>query len=421
MIQNSGVIPAHWLANILGAGQVCAWGSLYYSFPLLAAAMGADLGWSKPAIFTGATISMLVTALFTYPAGLGIDRGYGRWLMAGASVLAALILLCWSDVDRLLSFYWLCAALGALQACILYEPAFAVMARRVGSANARPLITVITLWGGFASTVFIPLEQFLLNHVGWRQSLMILATINLLWALIYWSCIKPQFDHEQASHREAHEANKARDNAVVRAALKTSVFWLLLLALTLYSIMFTVFIFHAYPILQEKGLSTDDVVLALTLLGPAQVFGRVVIAYLAKTTSMRILGSTVACVFPFIFGTLAGIERPDFWLVALLVTCYGLSNGIFTIVRSLIVPELLSRHAYGALNGLLTVPSMIARAVGPLAAASLWTINNSYQVVLISVCLTAILFACAFWSATWASRHQSDPAHPLTSPPSTRP
>src|ERR1700730_2884465 len=33
----------------LGIGQICSWGSLYYSFPMIAEAMGSDLGWSKPA------------------------------------------------------------------------------------------------------------------------------------------------------------------------------------------------------------------------------------------------------------------------------------------------------------------------------------------------------------------------------------
>jgi hypothetical protein len=109
-------------------------------------------------------------------------------------------------------------------------------------------------------------------------------------------------------------------------------------------------------------------------------------------------------VFPFVFGILASIEMPAFWLVALLIGCYGLANGIFTIVRSLVVPEMLSRHAYGALNGLLTIPTMVARAVGPVAAASLWMLGESYHVVLIAVCGTAILFAFAFWAASWVSR-----------------
>jgi predicted MFS family arabinose efflux permease len=392
-----------WLANILGAGQVCSWGSLYYSFPLLAQAMGADLSWSKAEIFSGATISMLVTALFSFPVGVAIDRGKGKWLMAGASLMAALMLVWWSRVDNLLSFYVICAVLGALQACTLYEPAFAVMARRVGAAQARSRITTITLWGGFASTAFIPLEQFFLDHGGWRQSLLVLAFINLVWTGIYYFCIQPKHDVEHTAVAQDKEANKARDKAVVKQALKGSVFWLLLLALTLYSVMFTVFIFHAYPILQEEGLSTHDVVLALTVLGPAQVAGRIVIAYFASQAPMRLLGSIVACVFPFIFGALAAIDKPGFWLVAGLVACYGGANGIFTIVRSMVVPEMLSRHAYGALNGLLTIPTMIARAVGPFAAASIWMLQQSYQIVLIFVCITAILFALAFWAASWVS------------------
>jgi hypothetical protein len=32
----------------LGIGQICSWGSVYYSFPSIAEAMGGDLGWSKP-------------------------------------------------------------------------------------------------------------------------------------------------------------------------------------------------------------------------------------------------------------------------------------------------------------------------------------------------------------------------------------
>lgn len=401
--ESSG-LPSLWLANILGIGQVCSWGSLYYSFPLLAGAMGNELVWSKQDIFFGATISMLVTSVFTYPVGVAIDRGYGRWFMSGASLIAALMLFWWSRVETLVIFYFLCAILGALQACILYEPAFAVMARRVGAANARSRITTITLWGGFASTAFIPLEQFLLDHGGWRDSLLVLAVINFVWAIIYVWCIRPKFDAEHASLAQTREENKIRDKEVVKQALKGSTFWLLLLALTLYSVMFTVFIFHAYPILQEKGLSTDDVVKALTVLGPAQVLGRIVIAYFAANTSMRWLGSIVACVFPFIFGALAHIESPSFWFIALLIACYGGANGIFTIVRSMVVPEMLSRHAYGALNGLLTVPTMIARAIGPVAAASLWMLYQSYHVVLVVVTITAILFALAFWSASWVSR-----------------
>ena len=396
------------MAHILGAGQVCSWGSLYYSFPLIASVMGPDLGWTKSDVFLGATLSMLSTALFTYPVGIAMDRGFGRWIMTIASFLTAIMLLGWSLVTGKYIFYILSIFIGGLQACLLYEAAFAVIARKVGALHARSSITIVTLWGGFASTVFIPLEQLLIENYSWRVSLLILAVINLIWGVIYCFCIQPQFDAEHQEKTDEVENNKVRDRAVVNETLKNSVFWLLLLALTLYSIMFTVFIFHAYPIFQERGLSTNDVVRVLMVLGPMQFFGRVLIAYMANNVPMRVVGSVVACAFPFVFGCLAFVITKNIWWFTALIACYGLCNGIFTIVRGLVVPEMLSPHAYGSINGLLTIPTMLARAIGPAVAASIWMINGSYQPVLFGVCLVAILFTCSFWMASRLSRSTSN-------------
>src|SRR3546814_9091869 len=81
----------------------------------------------------------------------------------GASVAAGLLLVACSQVSSILVFYAIFAAIGFLHAATLYEPAFAVIARRVGAGNARRGITALTLWGGFASTVFIRSEEHRLN------------------------------------------------------------------------------------------------------------------------------------------------------------------------------------------------------------------------------------------------------------------
>ena len=47
----------------LGIGQICSWGSVYYSFPLIAEAMGRELGWSKPDLYGAATIGLLLSGL----------------------------------------------------------------------------------------------------------------------------------------------------------------------------------------------------------------------------------------------------------------------------------------------------------------------------------------------------------------------
>src|SRR5690606_10264391 len=135
-----------------------------------------DLGWSKPTLYGAATAGMLLAGAAAYPIGAAIDRGRGRVLMSGASVVAGLLLAAWSQVESLVAFYLVLAVLGCMQAATLYEPAFAVIARRVGPLNARKGITALTLWGGFASTVFIPLIQFVIEFYGWRGALLVMAT-----------------------------------------------------------------------------------------------------------------------------------------------------------------------------------------------------------------------------------------------------
>lgn len=394
---------AHGLVTALGIGQICSWGSLYYSFPLIAEAMGAELGWSKPDLYGAATLGLMLAALAAYPVGVAVDRGYGRWVMGLSSLAAGGLLLLWSQVTSLLAFYVLVGGIGALQAATLYEPAFAVVARRVGPSHSRAGITALTLWGGFASTVFIPLVQWLLNHWGWREALMALAAVNvLICASAYLLFISPARDAKPASDATPDE-QRERNRLAVREALHRPVFWALLVSLTAYAAMFSAFTFHMYPLLRERGIDTASVVQAIALIGPAQVAGRIVISVFAARASMRAVGTAVVTIFPLAFGALAFL-RADFLTVAAVCVVYGGANGIFTIVRGMVVPEMLSRHAYGAINGLLTVPMTFARAAAPVGAAALWAVGSSYDTVLAAIVAVAFVLAAGFWLAAWISR-----------------
>ncbi|MDS1141553.1 MFS transporter [Pusillimonas sp. SM2304] len=391
------------LTTALGVGQICSWGTLYYSFPLIAEAMGAEFGWPKFHLYAAATLGLVLAALATYSVGVAVDRGHGRWVMGLSSLGAGILLILWSQVDSLTSFYLLTAGVGLLQAATLYEPAFAVLARRVGAAQSRRAITTLTLWGGFASTVFIPLIQWLMDHWGWRDTLIVLGLVNvLLCATAHLVFIRPERDCISTEPGAAF-LQIDLDRAAVHEAVRRPVFWALLLALTVYAAMFSAFTFHMYPMFIERGMNTAAVVQAIALIGPAQVAGRILISVFAARASMRVIGSVVVASFPVSFGALLWVDAA-FWPVAAICVTYGAANGIFTIVRGLVVPEMLTRHAYGAINGLLTVPTNLARAAAPLAAALLWSTTASYNSVLIGIIVSAIVLAASFWLAAWLRR-----------------
>jgi predicted MFS family arabinose efflux permease len=391
------------LAAVLGLGQICSWGTLYYSFPLIVLRMQEELGWTRADLYAGASIGLAMTALLSYPVGVGIDRGHGKWIMAGCSFGACLILAWWSVTDSLLAFYAICALSGAMQAGVLYEPSFAVLARRVGPKNARAGITHITLWGGFASTAFVPIISILIAMYDWRTTLLFLGAVNLTYGAIYLIAIQPQKDLGHSSNKEQKQADIARDRGIVQENLRSSLFWLLLITLTVYAGTFSAFTFHMYPLLEEKGLSPADVVLAIAIIGPAQVLGRILVTVYAAGVPLRLLGAAIVTVFPIAFALLLP-QNIGFWLVAAVFAAYGLVNGIFTIIRSFMVPEMLSPHAYGALNGIITVAATIARAAAPLMAAWIWSLHQSYQPVILAIVASSLVLVAGFWLAAWRSR-----------------
>jgi sugar phosphate permease len=405
----------------LGIGQISSWGTLYYSFPLIGEAMGIELGWSKAEIFLAATIGLLLAAPAAYPIGVLIDRGHGRLILTGGSLLAAAALLLWSQVQTLPVFYALLAVVGVLQAAVLYEPAFAVVARRVGPANARNGITTLTFWGGFASTVFIPVVQILIDSLGWRGALVILAGVNLLIGGLYALVIDRSLDQAERlapdqrkpaiprSGSSAPSAAALTPETPLRTALRQPVFWLLGLAFTAYAATFSAFTFHLYPLLLEKGLSATEVVTAMMMIGPAQVAGRLVIWRLAPGAPVRVIGSLVVIAFPLALGGLDVL--PVTLAVAMaLVGLYGVANGIMTIVRGMAVPEMLSRSGYGALNGALALPGTLAKALAPVAAAMLWQASGSYDAVLQAALAGSVLLVACFWAAALVSHREDQDA-----------
>lgn len=391
----------------LGIGQICSWGSLYYSFPLIAEAMRHDLGWSKPELYGAATLGLALSGLAAYPIGTAIDRGRGRTVMAAGSVLAGLLLIAWSQVESLVLFYVLIGGIGTLQAATLYEPAFAVVARRTGPERARAGITALTLWGGFASTVFIPLVQFLLDHLGWRETLIVLGAVNLVvCAGCYRAVIDPAADAPRPSHPRPQAGAVA--GSAMRNALRQPTFWALALAFTAFAAAFSVITFHLYPMLIERGFDTATVVTAMAIIGPSQVAARIAIWVLARRASVRLIGCFVVTAFPLVLIALQALP-PSFALVAGFAVGYGAANGVMTIVRGLAVPEMLSREGYGAVNGALAAPANVARALAPAGAALVWAQSGSYDMVLLASTGLAIVLVISFWTAAVMSGRR--PAH----------
>ncbi|MEX2650053.1 MAG: MFS transporter [Alphaproteobacteria bacterium] len=377
--------------------QLVSYGSIYYAFALFIAPMEAELGWSRTSISGAASLGLLVSGLCAYGMGRWIDRHGGRWLMAAGSLLAVVLLAAWSRVETAGGFTLVWFGLGVVMAATQYQALFPVLIRRY-RASYRTRITVVTLIAGFASTVFIPLNHVLIDALGWRQALVVLALGQLVVCVpVHGLWLRDGGPAggtpvPQAAHRPAAGPGP------VRRALGTRTFWGLVLCFSATSLTNSVIAFHAVPLLDERGFTPGVAVGAIALIGPAQVAARLAVFAAGRRSSTVAIGRVALAVLPVAFAVLM-LWPGSVAALFVFALAFGGVNGTMTIVRATAVPDLLWREGYGAINGVVALPTTFAHAAAPIIAAHMWTTFGGYDTVVWAMAGCAAVAAGAFWFA----------------------
>jgi predicted MFS family arabinose efflux permease len=380
----------------LGVAQIISWGTLFYTIAVLGTAMRAATGAGELWLFGSFTAGLFVSGLVSPIVGREIDRYGGRRVLVSGSLLAALacFALAIAHSPVLLAIGWLMAGL-AMAAC-LYDPAFATLHQMAG-ASYRRAVTALTLFGGFASTVFWPLSQYLLDTVGWRYTLVIYAGLHVFVCLpLHWWSVPA--GRAGSAHSPEPEPPPERPHA-------GAVFVWLAAALSLAAFIGSAIATHLITLLTASGLSARDAVLVGSLIGPMQVAGRIMefafnrhVRALAVGTFTFVLMACALAIFTQVHGI---------WIVALaFVIPYGWANGLFTIVRGTVPAELFGHRDYGALLGRLARPQFILKAIAPFALTLLFVVDPQRVLSPYALLLLGILAVLAYQCAVRAARRR---------------
>ena len=170
----------------LGITQITAWGTSYYCLGVLAGPITRDTGWSRGFVFLGFTVALLVMGLVSNAVGRAIDRHGGRAVMTLGTMLVSAGLFALAHVRSEPAYLAVWAFLGLGMRLCLYDAAFAALVQ-VAPSRGRKAISYLTLFGAFASSVFWVVGHALNDQVGWRQTLVLFALINLVVCLpLHW-------------------------------------------------------------------------------------------------------------------------------------------------------------------------------------------------------------------------------------------
>ncbi|MEP7302359.1 MAG: MFS transporter [Caldimonas sp.] len=357
----------------LGTAQTLAWASSYYLPAMLAAPMARDLGVSVPTVFAAFSVALLVSAGLGPSAGKAIDRWGGRPVLIGSNFVFALGLAGLAAAQGPIGLFAAWIVLGIGMGSGLYEAAFAALVRLYGR-DSRNVITGITLFAGFASTVGWPLSTLLEGQVGWRGACVAWAMLHLLVGLplnvsLPKASTLPALPAALPRVAGAGVAGVAAPSAPGDAdasggdgapGLRPALILAFVFAATWFAS--TAMAAHLPRLLQAGGATLAAAVAVGALVGPAQVAGRLLEFGVLRRVHPLLSARLAALMHPAGAILLIAFGTP---LAAAFALLHGAGNGILTIAKGTLPLVLFGPQGYGHRQGLLMVPARLAQAAAP--------------------------------------------------------
>jgi MFS family permease len=369
----------------LGLTELVSWGVLVYAFSVLVVPMRDELGWSTAELNAAYATGVVISGLLAVPVGWVLQAYGARGVMTTGTVATVVMLVLWSRVDSVPVFFCVFAIGGLAMATTLYEPAFAVTAAWFDRHRARAVL-VLTVFGGLASVVFVPLTAALVNSLGWRTALPVLAGIAALIGLPVHAMLVRRSPADLGLHPDGANLPPRRHphhvcNSGTSVLRSGSFRWLTLCLVTTTAAKFAVSVVLVV-FLTDRGYPLTTAALAAGSVGLFQVGGRLMVTALRgrlpqhRATAVVFLGQAVAMI---VLLTTNGIG----WLVVFVVL-FGLGFGLEALLRGTLVAEYYGPANYPRINGVLGAFVIGARAVGPFLAGIAGTAFGGYQAVFIA-------------------------------------
>lgn len=407
-LTESGAISA------LGVVTIVAYGVAYYSFSALLDPIRHSTGWSTTAV--GATFSAvlviggigglfggrLVDRLGTRPAFL-IAGTIGPGAIAAASVCGAL--------PAFAALYALGA--GTISALGFYhvtQPA----AIRAAPRQPQRAVVRLTIFGAFASPIFLPLTAWLANELGWRGTLRVQAVLT---ATVFLIAATPH--RARSADPEQHPEPSPQARAALTTAWRSPLVRRWVLASIISGAAIDVILVYQVPIMIAAGLPAGVAATIAGVRGFAQLGGRVPLSPLVTRVGTKpaiLIALAIA-----LAGALLLLGSHHIMLAIGYSLLAGVSLGALSTLQGIYTNELVGGQNLSLLMGAQQAVFAVGSALGPVIAGSIFQATNSYTPVIL-VTATGLLVSALILSrerpiaTTERSEHDEHPLQPEPPP-----
>lgn len=369
----------------LSVGQVVSWGVLYYALLVSSTTIAEQTGWPLAAITACFSAGLIASALAGMVVGKLLDDVGPRLVMTAGSVVAVagFVVVALAPNIPVFALGWVICGVG--QAGVLYQASFTVITRRYGERRQGAL-TILTLAGGLASTIFAPINAALLTVLDWRITFLLLAAVVAVVTIpLHAFSLERRWPDRPPPHPD-------EDVHTVTTVLRSRRFWFL--EITSIALMASIYCvtLNAIPLFTEKGFSFGLAAIALGLLGAGQVVGRLLFLLIPRGTKPWMPVMLVGILMTALLVLLAVVPGPV-WLVVLVGILAGAVRGALTLINANAVSDRWGTRNYGSINGVYSAGTTIVGALTPAIGAVIAAGTGSFAAMALIMAGVAALAA----------------------------
>lgn len=337
-----------------------------YSFAAFFGALEAEFGASRGDIALVFSVAAFVWFLSGAPAGVLADRyGVRRVAIVGVAciALALAIAAVASSLNVLYATYSIGLGLGV---GLVYVPSIGAV-QPWFNAN-RALASGIAVAGIGAGNVAGPLlAAWWIGIFGWRGAFLGLA----LFALALGGAAA------LAIRNKPRASAAAADGIALRAALRTTPFWLIFASLFLSCIGLFVPMVHLGPYAVDAGYTAAQGVALVSLIGLGSLLGRFTIGgpadRLGRIPALSAMYAGLGVMFVLWWAASA------YWVLALFAVVFGICYGAYVALLPTIVMDLYGARSVSGIIGCLYTGCGFGTLIGPWLAGAAYDALGTYQ------------------------------------------
>lgn len=374
----------------LSATVAVAFGTLFYAFSVLVTERAAGSEFSTGLLSTAYGGTVLVGGGLAFAIGRVVDRRGVRLVMGSGAVLGgaglAAIALAQSPWQVVAAAWLLMGPAGAMT---FYEPAFVAVDQWFTPAERGRAIGILTVVGGLAGPVFLPLTAGLVEGMGWRAAAttlgVTLAAVGLAAALLALPAPGP------AQDRPAPQAGTSRRAFADRRFVLYTISVLLLFG------GFQTIFFHRIALFESAGFGIALVSFWAGISGWLSFPGRYLGPILGGgSNGVRWNAAAAALLAISLVPMLVAGSRS---LMILHFLAFGVIFGAVLPMRAAVMASWFSGPAFGRIMGLQWSLAAFAGAAGPSLAGISRDAAGSYDpavaVVIVALLASSVLILLA--------------------------